>query len=202
MHYSADETSNTAEQLSPIYRGDTSMSAFKSYRLFAFALPDLTPVAGDIVEHFKGQDYEVTSQKTITNGHDISITKGGIFKTVLGLKTALKISIQPSNGMTKAQAGVGIFGQQAIPTAITLFLFWPVILTQIWGLVQNSKLDEEAMGVIEASLRTHGRESGAATPSGIEPSPTTSGSQPYCTNCGASLPTNSKFCSQCGNKIA
>jgi hypothetical protein len=134
------------------------MSAFKSHRLFAFVLPDLLPVAQDVVEHFKGQDYEVSSQKTITNGYDISITKGGIFKTVLGLKTALKISIEPANGMTKAQAGVGVFNQMAIPSIITLLVFWPVILTQSWGLIQSSKLDEEAMGVIETSLRAHSRE--------------------------------------------
>jgi hypothetical protein len=176
------------------------MSAFKSYRLFAFVPSDLTPVARDIVEHFKEQDYEVTSQKTITNGYDISLTKGGIFKSVLGLKTALKISIEPSNGMTKAQAGVGIFGQQAIPTAITLFVFWPVILTQIWGLVQNSKLDEEAMGVIETSLKAHSRETVAEASNSAAPSAASS-TRTFCTNCGAALPANAKFCSQCGNKI-
>jgi hypothetical protein len=122
--------------------GNLIQVSWKSHRLFPYALRDLTPVARDLVEHFRKQEYEVSSQETITNGFDISITKGGgIFKSVLGLKTALKISIEPASEMTKAQAGVGIFGQQAIPTAITLFVFWPVIITQIWGFITASRGD-------------------------------------------------------------
>jgi hypothetical protein len=182
------------------------MAAFKSHRLFAFAPADLTPVARDVAEHFQGQDYEVTSEKTITNGYDISITKGGAFKSVLGLKTALKVDIEPANGMTKAQAGVGIFGLQAVPTAITLLLFWPVIITQIWGMVQSSKLDEEAMEVIEASLQAHARATVATAPPASAPgegaAPTAPGTHAFCTECGASLPAEARFCPSCGTKVA
>lgn len=183
------------------------MATFKSHRLFPFVLHDLTPVARDVVEHFRGQEYEVSSQETITNGFDISITKGGIFKSVLGLKTALKVSIEPANEMTKAQAGVGIFGQQAIPTAITLLVFWPVIITQIWGLVKSSKLDDEALSAIEASLKTHGRETGqaaltiqaAAAEAVVATLP---GVNAFCTECGTSLPVGAKFCPGCGMSVA
>jgi hypothetical protein len=182
------------------------MAVFKSRRLFPYALRDLTPVARDVVEHFRKQEYEVSSQETITNGFDISITKGGIFKSVLGLKTALKISIEPANEMTKSQAGVGIFGQQAIPTAITLFVFWPVLITQIWGLVRSSKLDDEALNAIETSLKIHGRETDQSVPSlrdaAAEAVVATSPSvNAFCTECGAALPVSAKFCPGCGMAV-
>jgi hypothetical protein len=53
---------------------------------------------------------------------------------------------------------VGIFGQQAIPTAITLLVFWPVIIAQVWNMAQESNLDEEALGVAEESLKAHSSE--------------------------------------------
>jgi len=52
-------------------------------------------------------------------------------------------------------AGVGIFGQQAIPTAITVLVFWPVIIAQVWNMAQESNLDEEALRVAEESLKSH-----------------------------------------------
>jgi hypothetical protein len=71
------------------------------------------------------------------------------------MKTALNVRIEPVANGTKVEAGVGIFGQQAIPTAVTLLVFWPVILAQVWNMAQEAKLDEEALGVAEQSLKAH-----------------------------------------------
>ncbi|HSK86676.1 MAG TPA: hypothetical protein VK902_25210, partial [Rubrobacter sp.] len=56
-----------------------------------------------------------------------------------------------------------IFGQQAVPTAITLLVFWPVIIAQVWNMAQEAKLDEEALRVAEESLKAHSSQS----PSGV-----------------------------------
>jgi hypothetical protein len=69
------------------------------------------------------------------------------------LRTALNIRIEPVANGTRVEAGVGIFGQQAIPTAITLLVFWPVIIAQVWNMAQEAKLDEEALRVAEESLK-------------------------------------------------
>jgi hypothetical protein len=55
-------------------------------------------------------------------------------------------------------AGVGIFGQQAIPTAITLLVFWPVLIAQVWNMAHESHLDDEALRVAEESLKAHSSE--------------------------------------------
>jgi hypothetical protein len=131
------------------------MGTFKTSRTFPYGVSDLQPVAQDVMDHFEQQDYEVTGEPIPTGGWHVSVRKGGIFRTVSGLKTALNIKIEPGANWTTVEAGIGLFGAQAIPTAITLFIAWPVILVQIWGLVRNSKLDDEALSTVEESLRAH-----------------------------------------------
>src|SRR5215211_155408 len=131
------------------------MGAFSSSRTVPYVVEDLSPVAQDVMHHFESQDYEVTETPIPTGGTQVSIRKGGTFKAIIGLKTALNIKIEPEANGTKVEAGVGIFGQQAIPTAITLLVFWPVVIAQVWNMAQEAKLDEEALGVAEESLKAH-----------------------------------------------
>ncbi len=163
------------------------MGIFQTIKYLPYVLDDLTPVAEETMNHFKEKGFDVAGEKTLTNGWDLSLAKGKWFKTVLGLKSALKVSIEPSGNVTIAKASVGLFGTQAIPTMISLFITWPVLLTQIWGLVKQSKLDDEAINFIEASLQTHAK---------------TQASGKFCPNCGTVLPsTSAKFCAGCGIKL-
>ena len=115
-----------------------------------YASPSLIPlIAQRITEEFETDGYEVNAIALGSGGYDISIRKGGFFKSVLGMKTALKVSLLPRNGNIYFEAGVGIFGQQAIPTVISMFFFWPVAITQIWGLVRQAKLDDKALEVAQ-----------------------------------------------------
>ena len=132
------------------------MSVFETTRILPYTAPDLTPVENDVIEHVRIQGYETTKQATATGGRLISIVKGGTFQKVLGFQTALNIRVEPHPNGTLAAAGIGVFDQQVIPSLITVFIFWPVILAQIWGTVQQSNLDDEAINVIETSLQRHG----------------------------------------------
>jgi len=107
------------------------------------------------MDHFEGQEFEVTETNIPTGGVQVSIRKGGTFKAIIGMKSALNIKIEPVANGTTVDAGVGIFGQQAIPTAITLLVFWPVIIAQVWNMAKEADLDEEALDVAEASLKAH-----------------------------------------------
>ena len=140
------------------------MGTFSSSRTVPYVVEDLSPVAQDVMRHFAQQDYDVTTAGIPTGGVQVSIRKGGTFKAIIGLRSALNIKIEPQANGTRVQAGVGIFGQQALPTAITLLVFWPVVVAQVWNMAQESKLDEEALGVAEESLKAHSSEapSGAA----------------------------------------
>jgi hypothetical protein len=139
------------------------MGTFDSSHTVAYVVEDLSPVAQDVMRHFEQQDFEVTETPIRTGGVQVSIRKGGIFKAIIGLKTALNVRIEPVANGTRVEAGVGIFGQQAIPTAITLLVFWPVVIAQVWNMVQQAKLDEEALGVAEQSLKSHSEVPSGAT---------------------------------------
>lgn len=92
-----------------------------------------------------------------------------------------------------------IFGQQVIPTLVMWFITWPVLLTQIWGMVQQSKLDDKALAAARAVISERG---GNPYSYGTVPPPMpAAGRAKFCTNCGASLPANAKFCSECGNPV-
>ena len=139
------------------------MGTFNSSKTVPYVVEDLAPVAQEVMAHFESQDYEVTEAHIPTGGVQVSIRRGGIFKAIIGMKTALNIKIEPQSNGTRIEAGVGIFGQQAIPTAITLLVFWPVLVAQVWNMAQEAKLDQEALGVAEESLKAHSEApSGAA----------------------------------------
>ena len=134
------------------------MGTFNSSKTFPYFVDDIAPVAQDVMDHFEEQDFEVTETNISTGGVQVSIRKGGTFKAIIGMKTALNIKIEPVANGTTVDAGVGIFGQQAVPTAITLLVFWPVIIAQVWNMAKEADLDEEALDVAEESLKAHSSE--------------------------------------------
>ena len=142
------------------------MGTFNSTKTVPYVVEDLAPVAQEVMRHFESQDYEVTDTHIPTGGVQVSIRRGGTFKAIIGMKTALNIKIEPQANGTKVEAGVGIFGQQAIPTAITLLVFWPVIIAQVWNMAQEAKLDEEALRVAEESLKAHSSKAPSGTAAG------------------------------------
>jgi len=163
--------------------------AFKSSKFISSPVTDLTGVAAAARSHFEAKGYTVEILES-SYGYFISLTKGGIFKSVLGLKTSLNIDVKKVSGGVSVDAKVGIFGQQLIPSLIMWFVAWPVILTQITGLVQQAKLDNEAIDVIEEAIRNI--ENGKSFNTG--------GEKQFCTECGAEIAATALFCSACGTK--
>jgi acyl carrier protein phosphodiesterase len=141
------------------------MGTFNSSKTFPHHVEDIAPVARDVMDHFRKQDFEVTQTNIpTTGGVQVSIRKGGTFKAIIGMKTALNIKIEPVANGTTVEAGVGIFGQQAIPTAITLLVFWPVVIAQVWNMAQEANLDEEALDVAGESLKAHASKAPSEAP--------------------------------------
>ncbi len=167
------------------------MGTFKTSRLLSYTTPRLAPVAEQVMLTFREQGYEVTGRESVTGGWLISLTKGNVFKAVLGLKTALNIELEPTTGGTHVEAGIGIFGRQVVPAAIGLLIFWPVLVTQVAGVVRNARLDDEAMRVVEEALKAH-----------AEGTVTGGAAAQFCTACGRALPAHARFCLECGAGVA
>lgn len=165
------------------------MSTFKTTKLLYGNPVLIGKISSEIANYFKSEGYDVTELALASGGYEISITKGGLFKAVLGLKTALKISLVQEGDKIRFSAGVGLFGLQAIPAAIALFVWWPIMITQIWGLVQQSKLDDAALVIAEqviyeASQYNYNQHSTI-----------------FCPVDGAIIPADAKVCPYCGSAI-
>lgn len=159
-------------------------------------------IAQAVEEGFRIDGFEVVSTPLISGGYDISITKGNIFKAVLGMKTALKVTLMPNSTGILFDANVGIFGQQAIPTVISMFFLWPVLITQIWGMVEQSKLDDKALTICKDTILRSMVSSSSA--SSFYSAPGASAQQSgtrFCTQCGAKISATAKFCPECGAKL-
>ncbi len=151
----------------------------------------ISEIASNIAADFRNNGYEVATDSLSSGGCDISITKGGAFKAVLGMKTALKVTLLPHGNLISFEAGVGIWGQQAIPTVISMFFFWPVLITQIWGMIEQSKLDDRALEIANDVIA----QSAASIPA------SSVGGGKYCTKCGAENSSTARFCGSCGNEL-
>lgn len=128
------------------------MGIFKSTKLFCNVSHHSDVVANSLMSSMRYDGYEVDGIKLPSGDWDISIKKGDLFKAVLGLQTALKIRISPTTPHVYVRAGVGIFGQQVIPTVLTVCVWWPFAIPQIWGIIKQSKLDKLVMDKIQTEF--------------------------------------------------
>lgn len=167
------------------------MATFNTKQLL-HGSPALIPAIAQRIEtDFRSEGYEVATDPLSSGGYEISITRGGLFKAVLGMKTALKVTLMPQDGDIHFEAGVGIWGQQAIPTVISMLFFWPVLITQIWGMIEQSKLDDKALDIAREVIASHQApdETAART------------SSRYCTSCGTANVSTARFCCGCGKAL-
>lgn len=169
------------------------MAAFSKKKILYGSPSLISDIANRIMEEFRKDGYEVSMDALSSGGYDISITKGGIFKAVLGMKTALKVTLLPQGNNIHFEAGVGILGQQAIPTIISMLYFWPVLITQIWGMVEQSKLDDKALEIAQDVICKNNHEGSPHSDNNV--------GGKFCTKCGASVPAEAKFCPECGAKL-
>lgn len=168
------------------------MATFNSKAVLYGSASLIPTIANRIQEEFQNDGYEVAMDALSSGGYDISITKGGVFKAVLGMKTALKVTLLPQDNNIHFEAGVGIWGQQIIPTIISMLFFWPVLITQIWGMIQQSKLDDKALDIAKDVVNKNSN-SGTGNTSFV-------GSK-FCTVCGTQNTESANFCSGCGRPL-
>ncbi len=132
------------------------MGAFKSKKII-YGDPSRIPyIAEEIRKSFMSEGFEVRIVDP-NRENEIYITKGGLFKAALGLRSALKVVMKPNReGNIDFEAGISIVKQQLIPTLLTVCVFSPVVIAQIWGMIKQSKLDEKAIEIAERAMYQYG----------------------------------------------
>jgi len=128
------------------------MGLFKTIRIYYDCHSYVDKAAQSVIDTFQQEGYNVKGIKLSTGEWDISINKGNWVEVASGLSAALKFKITPSNPHVCAEASVGIFGQQIIPTIIAYTIFWPIVLVQVWGLIKQSSLDDKALNLLTHSF--------------------------------------------------
>lgn len=166
------------------------MATFSTKKTLYGSASLIPTIATRIEEEFKSEGYEVVKDELSSGGYDISITKGGVFKAVLGMKTALKVTLLPQDSKISFEAGVGIWGQQAIPTVISMLFFWPVLITQIWGLIEQSKLDDKTLEIATDVIMQNATNVSSNIMQGK-----------FCTQCGTQNTDLANFCCGCGKAL-
>ena len=172
------------------------MATYSKKRLLPASATQIPQMAESIRQEFIYDGFEVNVETLLSGGVDISITKGNVFKAVLGMRSALKVTLIPQQTGVLFDANVGVFGQQAVPAVISMFFFWPVLITQIWGLVQQASLDDRALAAAERVIG--GQQYQVPTQ---EPPVAAVGSANFCPECGQKVEPGGKFCPNCGTKL-
>ena len=75
-----------------------------------------------------------------------------------------------------------------------MFLFWPVLITQISGMIAQAKMDDKVMMIAADTIAREAYRNtnyNTAAPAGGK----------FCTQCGKSMPAEALFCSGCGAKL-
>ena len=170
------------------------MATYSKKKMLATSVTKIPEIAEAIRKDFELDDFEVKVDSLMSGGRDISVTKGNLFKAVLGMRSALKITLTPQYDGVLFDANVGIFGQQAIPTVISMLFFWPVLITQIWGLVEQSSLDDRALATAERVVGSDKSSSAYMASNNREKCR-------FCTACGTKITGDAKFCPECGEKL-
>ena len=165
------------------------MALTNSKKFFQTEVKKVEAITDYFVRSFEAKGYTVSKEQTV-DGQFISITKGGFFRSISGLKTGLNVILKQKPDGIEASLEVGIFGKQLIPTAISMLVLWPVLISQVVGMVQQNNLDKEAYQTIEEGIKACENQPVCKSMTGN-----------FCPFCGENVPVGSVFCPSCGKKI-
>ena len=134
-------------------------------------------IATSVQSELISQGYDVTRNELANGDIFLSITKSGFFRAISGFKTAINLSLRPISGNRfEAASKFGLWDTQSLPTALSLLVFWPILVTQILGYNAQRKLNDKIIALVRKSLEE--AKNNAEAGSGFRPD--------YGTQCGES----------------
>ena len=139
--------------------------AFQSSRDYKVSFSHVRGISNEVLEALESEGYSVHREELAASASGnrgrgdiiLSVTKGGFFKMVAGLKTALKCTFSETEQGFRLTQKIGLFETQAVPTTIMLVAFWPLIVTQIVGLIKSKKLDSHIFELVDLSIQSRVR---------------------------------------------
>ena len=110
------------------------MGVFNSQKTIHANLHDVKPVLADVKSYFEDRGFSVQAEESVEGGF-ISVTKGGLFKDAVGLKSALNATLVLREGSVFVEAKIGAFGGKAVALVGAYIVAWPLAITAAVGMV-------------------------------------------------------------------
>lgn len=183
------------------------MGAFKSEKMLYGDPKYISDIGNAICESFKRDSFDVVIVELVSGGVIISLSKGNMLKSLIGMTSALEVKIVPKDGNIFIKAAVA---QQVVLAIITALIFLPLIIPQILGMVRHSKLGNKAVEIAEAELASlqcmelENTKEYTAVPENLKVTNTQEikeNSVRFCTSCGTKIEDDSQFCPKCGAEL-
>ncbi len=177
---------------------------------------DIERLANDLVNIYLAQGYQA---QQIGNKDQmlVQLKKGGDFEALIGMQTALSLTIQRTSGGTLAMIGQQRWIDKAAVGAVGIVAFpvlWPLALTAGVGAVRQASLANAVLNVVDGLVRQQQPEARVGPiPVQVMPqvqqqwAPPPYSSPPqqiivsHCSGCGRSLVPPKTYCPNCKTEI-
>lgn len=161
------------------------MSAFSITKTFHTTSSFIPFAIEKIQEAFCIEDgYSLQRKEGTLNKTIVEISKGNWFGNALGLGQYLEISFSKEGEDIQVHAKGDILKKQALPSFLSGFVFRPILIPQVIGLVRQARFDDAAMAVIESAYQAYLLDTVS-----------------YCPHCGRRIIGNPGRCPGCGSII-
>lgn len=152
------------------------------------AAPYIGEIISGIRENFEEDGFEVFVNAFAGECCEISITKGGVFRTFLGVKWTMMIVLESQGNDVYFIAG----SAPSCKRFKEIFYWissWVIDMVRAWELrdwVKYSKLVDRALRIAERVVASHAGSSAGKR---------------ICVNCGQPVPESFRFCPSCGARL-
>src|SRR6266699_228349 len=181
-------------------------------RLYYDPRINIENVATDLEHTFLSQGYQV--QHFGDSDHmTVQMRKGGDLATIIGMQTALTVTMQRSPRGILTMIGHQKWVDKAVVGAVGIVaspILWPLIVTAGIGAFQQANLGNQVSNALDMSIRKQNPEvQFGPIPPEMMPQYEQSGAphtspQPQkilCPNCGAETKADATFCTKCGTPL-
>ena len=112
---------------------------------------DIEPLALEVERGFLGQGYQV--QHFGNKDHIVvQIKKGGDFAALVGMRTALTLTLQSASGGVIAVIGQQRWADKAAAGAVGMLILWPLAFTAGAGAIMQSNLASQMLATLDALI--------------------------------------------------
>jgi ribosomal protein L40E len=167
---------------------------------------NIESIAVELERKFLNQGYQVQhfgNQDQMT----VQMKKGGDFVAIIGMQTALTVTMERSPRGVLAMSGQQKWVDKAVVGAVGLVaapVLWPLMITAGVGAIQQVNLDNEVMNTLDMLVRQQnpnvrvGPIPPEMMPQYPQPGASPTANKVVCTNCQALNDVGDRYCMRCG----